>query len=254
MKMIHLKFHLKAWLLFLVSYVFFILIQLKAVYLVNAGFLPSDLSLKGISGSIWQGQVESAQWQEIELKKIGWHFNWTSLFTMKPSVTVHVDDKNALQGDITIGYHGDLLLSDGHLHAPLSFWLAKLPMSLPVGVSGDVQLSIDDIALSAVGCKRMSAIAEWQEANVQSPFGKLDLGAPKIQMKCQGQQFTFVAEQNSDVLSSQNELKVHLNGQYDVQSDITPKPALPPVLLDLLKSEAKPMGSGRFQLHDQGTF
>ena len=128
--------------LFCTSYLFFLLYQLPAAVVLSFVPLPKMVAIEGVTGTLWQGTLNTIRWQQIELAHVGWSFQWWSLLAGKPAVTLTVDDAQALHGNLTLAYRGDWFVSDTKLDASMPYWLAKTGQPIPVGVSGDLSVTI----------------------------------------------------------------------------------------------------------------
>jgi len=137
----------------------------------------SPLALRGLSGSLWSGHAAQS---EIDWQGQRWllgDFRWTlrplTLLTLSPCAEVSsLYRRQRVKGTLCLHADGTWSVSDAEITAPASV----LNIWSPAPLEGDVELTIDTLAFSALGVTQLQADISWREARIDSGQDWVALG------------------------------------------------------------------------------
>lgn len=161
----------------LLLYVFFLIMQMPAAWLVARLSADSELRLNQTSGSPWHGAVRQIIWRkgsdQIELGGLAWDWIPSELLHARLGLTFELGQTPAkLKGIFLLGSDGKHLKTvQGQLDATILGFVAR-PLSL-MQPQGKLALNIADLHL---GAKRIhgEAQVDWQNArsgSITAPLG-----------------------------------------------------------------------------------
>ncbi|MCG7496782.1 type II secretion system protein N [Vibrio sp. Of7-15] len=214
-----------------------------------------QLSLKGVSGTPWQGKAEQVSWQQHNAGQVSWELQLASLFTGKVEFKVRFgrgSDLN-LRGKGVIGYdmngpYGrDLLLS-----APADKLLGLAKMPVPVSAQGQLELTLAQYRFVAPWCQVADGELVWSGAQVISPLGNINPGPVIADVNCTDNQLSVQSKQNSEALSSEFEVGLTPNMRYSVSGWFKPGAEFPAGLNSQLKWLGNPDPKGQYKITQSG--
>ncbi|HHQ4636445.1 TPA: GspN family type II secretion system protein ExeN [Aeromonas veronii] len=244
--------------LFLAAYFVFLLATLPAALVARHLPLPANvanlLKLEGVSGTLWSGQIARLQYASESVNQLRWDLNGWSLLRFAPEVAIRFGDRNGLNGQGVVGWNGAAFGRDLTLNAPAPWLLSRVPMRLPIPltVSGQLQLKVEQFAQGNPWCDNLYGNLDWYNASADTPAGKLDLADPELKLTCLDSKLVAELKQGSDAVQTMGRLELQPNGQYLFQGTLKPGPALPPQMQQGLPFLGQPDSQGRFPLRYQG--
>ncbi len=214
----------KAILLFLLSYLFFLLVTLPASLVLTQLPLPQSISLMNIRGTLWQGEIGELHWQDLSLRQVHWNILFSRLWLGMPSVAVSIHDPDTLVANADIGWRGSWQINELALSIPATALQQQLPYPLPAQVEGTLHLNIGQLRFDTAQCLALAdAKAEWQSASLQTPAGELPLNSVHASLHCpRHDTLELNANQQSAALQSQLTLRLNSAGTYQLQTTLTP--------------------------------
>ncbi|ELM3616795.1 GspN family type II secretion system protein ExeN [Aeromonas sobria] len=243
---------------FLAAYLVFLLATLPAALVARYLPLPANianlLKLEGVSGTLWSGQAARLQYASESVSQLRWDLNGWSLLRLAPEVTVRFGDRNGLNGQGIVGWNGAAFGRDLTLNAPAPWLLSRVPMRLPIPitVTGQLQLKVDQFAQGNPWCDNLYGNLDWYNASADTPAGKLDLADPEVKLTCLDSKLVAELKQGSDAVQTMGRLELQPNGQYLFQGTLKPGPELPEQMQQGLPFLGQPDSQGRFPLRYQG--
>ncbi|PJG58866.1 type II secretion system protein N [Aeromonas cavernicola] len=244
--------------LFVVAYILFLLATLPAALVVRYLPLPAPLNtlltLEGVSGTIWRGQIARLQYASESISLLRWELNGWSLLRLAPEVSLRFGDRNSVNGQGVVGWQGALFGRDVTLNLPAAWLLSRVPMPLPFAltISGQLQLKVDQFAQGQPWCDNLYGNLDWYQASADTPAGKLDLADPALTLNCLDSKLVAELKQSSEMVQTIGRAELQPNGQYLFQGSLKPGPALPEQMKQGLPLLGQPDSQGRFPLRYQG--
>lgn len=212
----------------LAVYVVFLIIKLPAVQVLARLPLPEDIELKGVSGTIWNGQAQQLLVRGLPIEKLSWQLDFLPLLT--GTVHVYVDGGNIRQLDeISIkGYISlakDQLQADNlQLYLPTDWVIASLALPIAVNASGRFKLVLQELDYSN-HCQVLNGKGHWLKAEVQGNEQPIMLGTFDADLSCVNQEIVLtVNEPNRFGLSAVARIPADLtftvSGRFKPDSDL----------------------------------
>ncbi|GAK85570.1 general secretion pathway protein N [Vibrio ponticus] len=237
---------------FLVSAVVHLPIQAVLAYAP----LPKQLRIAGASGSLWQGQVQQLQWQRYNFGQVSWQLQPSQLLTGKVQASVRLGTGNPWQlrarGVVGYGLNGayaqDVIAS---LPATEVMKFAP-PLPVPLGISGQLELSIQSLEYSAPYCSSGKGKLVWNTDSIGTPLADLQVGPVVADLTCQDNAITVAGNQQSKQVNSEFSLELNANRQYSAQAWFSPQADMPTALSQQLQWLPKPDSQGRYQFTYRG--
>ncbi|NLS14478.1 type II secretion system protein N [Vibrio sp. SM6] len=224
--------------------------------------LPRALQIQGASGTVWQGQATSVRWQRYQLGALQWQFRPSELFSGAAVVQVRFGRGNQwqLSGKGLVGYS----LSDGafaqnvvaSLPAAQVLDQLKLPIPVPLSVTGNVDINIKQAIYGAPWCASGEGSLAWTGSAVNSQIGTvaLDLNLDQViaDVQCQNSQLTLEGRQSSNHVIAEFDAELTPQRQYSASAWFKPEAQFPAELANYLKFIGSPDGQGRYRFTQAG--
>jgi len=249
--------------IFFTSYIVFILATLPLPWLVNKVTLPNTIMLNGVSGTVWQGEIEqvvfthSANSSQIQQVKTALSF-W-SLFSLTPKVELVFGDALLAgpEGKLTLAVsQKQLSLTDVELFIPANDIAQQANLPLPVTAKGEIELHLTqvDFSLTEKKCQQANGEVNWARAGIIAMEQNIKVGKLKAKISCEeGDLVVKIAPKNDLGLSfsaylamkgSAQNKKLRVSGQ----GYLTPGTKFPVQLKSALPFLGNPDNKGRYRL------
>lgn len=223
-------------LLFIGFYLLALLVTLPAATVV--GFIPEQekITVTGVTGSIWQGKAQQVNIQNnYQLQELKWHFDWSALITLRLKIAIEFVNTNGSSGEGEVGlglsgFFAENLILDGN--APLI--LSYLSLPVPVNVTGDVSLVINNASQGSPYCEELDGYLVWREANILSNMGNVDLKSVDIDLTCVDGKINADLKQKSQQIESSINVLLSEGNAYHAKGSIKESPSLAPAIKDAL--------------------
>ncbi len=216
---------------------------------------PNPLQGEGISGTLWQGQIERLTWQKWIFTDIEWQ--WSPKSLLQGQWRYHVSLKSPsikAQGSGGIGWDWQGgFAQDWRVFANAEGIAAKIPTPMPMQAQGSVTLLVDDYRYGSPFCQRLVADGQWQNGELSLPLGDLFLNDIRADFSCQSGTLAGVFTQTSDSLESEWRGRLAPKGQYSWQGWMKPMPALSMSWRQALSWVGKRDNEGRYQVDLNGS-
>jgi general secretion pathway protein N len=176
---------------FLITYLGFLIATLPARVVVNQISLPRNISLSGITGTVWSTNVTQVFVDNVVINQVQAELRFWSLFTLTPSLTIQFGDS------FLAGPEGklDITLSQEKVEIDNLIVLVKanevaqqLALPLPMTAKGNVELSIihADIDLTNENqCSTTNGEITWFKAGVIALDQNVKLGELDGKISCE---------------------------------------------------------------------
>ncbi|MGL5600935.1 MAG: type II secretion system protein N [Silvania sp.] len=244
---------MKAWkmiLLVLLSYLFTLLIALPARVAVGGLPMPASLQLQGISGTLWEGQVQTIRWKTLQIGPVHWAWQGSALLTGEIAAQVELADPQGLDGRGTLGWNGEWNIRHARLHLPAR--VLPEPLGLTAELSGDIDARLAQLRFTPEGCIAAQGDLYWKAGRVVSIAGALTTGDTRLRLGCRNRQWRTDFTQRSEQVSSTGQFTLSGSREYRGKSEVAPGADFPPALMLLLTQSARQQANGTFTLDTSG--
>ena len=185
----------------LCAYVFFLVASLPASQVIYRLDLPEQLSIQGVSGTIWQGQASAVSYAGLPLRNVSWQLDilpllWGSFSAEVKAGNIRQVDEIAFDGNLQVSSER-LQLGEFQAYLPTDLILANLKLPFPVEAEGRFKLDIGQLDYATV-CQSLSGKGQWLNAKVAGLNGLIDLGNFDATLGCENNNVVVnVQEPNS---------------------------------------------------------
>ena len=219
---------------------------------------PPGLEITNPQGTLWKGRAANVQWQQQNLGKLNWDFQWSSLLMGKAEFDVGFGRGSDLnfKGQGFVGYG----LLDGpyaeklEVSMPVDKALQQAQLPLPVGASGRLTLKVNQATYAAPWCKSGDATLTLTQARVQSPVGELQLDEATANISCENSLLKASGSQNSSQVSAEFSGELTPEQAYSATAWFKPGAEFPQSMNEQLKWLGDPNSKGRYEFDYQGRF
>ncbi len=236
--------------LFLLTYLIFLLILAPANKIIPQFNLPKGVAIQQISGSIWSGKAEQVIVDQYAVNKVQWQINLGSLLMFNPSVDVTFGNRYAAgpQGQLTLSDISDQLkVSDIKINIDADEILPYLPLPIDMSAQGKVQLTSPEYVMGKPLCSTFSGNIVWQDALVSAMDEDIELGSFNAKLGCEnGAIAVDVNEENR--LGLEFTAYIANQGRMSGQGFITPGNDFPQQIKPVLNFIGKPDKQGRYRI------
>ncbi|ABG38773.1 type II secretion system protein N [Paraglaciecola sp. T6c] len=206
----------------LIIYVVFLIAKLPAVHVIAKVQLPPDITVSGVSGTIWNGQADTVTLQGLPIRDVKWQLAFWPLLT--GTAAIDVDAGNIREVD-DISVKGHVAISNGHVQGedvqvflPTRLVITSLPLPIPVNASGRFKISLQELDYTEQ-CQVLTGQGLWLKAKVQGTQQDIELGNFEANLKCENKEVVMtINEPNSFGLSAvahiPSDLAFRINGRF----------------------------------------
>ena len=244
------KQNIKWILLGLLAYVVFLIAKLPAIQLISRLQLPANISIEGVSGTIWQGQARQLTINTLPIDKVEWQLSFWPLLTGKARLDITAGNMRQAE---EVSFSGLLWLGKNSvaaqnfsLYLPSDLVIAQLPLPVAVNASGRFSLKLDELEYMQ-GCQTLSGTGQWLNAQVLGLQNPLTLGTFNAELSCiDNDVLISVKEPNSFGLTAKARIPNNLH--FAVEGRFKPDPSLPPEVQQAAQFFGKPDAEGYYPI------
>ena len=195
-------------------------------------FAPPDVTLSGISGSIWSGNATEGLAGGAYLRDISWRIKPAELLTAKLAfVTAAKPASGTMNADVAVGFGGDLALTNLTGSVPLDLVHDAFQQA---GISGDVSLEFSELALEnglPVAANGSVTVANFFAPDLSAGV----LGDYRASFQSSGGSVNGSVEDLSGVLEIDGTITINPDRSYSLVGDVAARPGAPPSIEQQLR-------------------
>lgn len=201
-------------------------------------WMPANtIKIKHVTGSLWKGQANQVVVDpKLTLQSVKWDVQFMGLLGLALDADVSFDNGDEVmsgEGTVSYGLSGPSA-SNVMLSITSEEALKFLPMSLPVKISGDFSAEIKIIEQGKPYCEQLEGVVVWNNANVYSDLGNVDLGSPSVDLRCDEGGISALVTQKSKQLSTTLDINLSDGGAYQLNGEVKGTDQLAPTIAQSL--------------------
>ena len=212
-------------------------------------FAPAELSLSGISGSVWSGRAREGDANGIYLRDLQWHIRPLDFMTLKLGFAVSTMLASGfIEANIAIGATGSIVARDISASVPLRTLQTSLGMP---GLQGSLSAQFDVFKLEA----GLPVIADGvlEVSNLIAPLiDRNSVGGYKAEFVTQETEIFASVEDTDGVVDLAGSLRVSEDGSYLFIAQIGVKPETPANLRQQMQFLGSVNDRGQHELRIEG--
>lgn len=216
------------------------------------------LQFAGVSGSLWQGQVQRLTTPQAVINDLNWTFAPKKLLSGYVAANLEAEVK-------TVQVRGECGISpfNQNLHcAPLRAEMdaANLSQLMPAGrrlpakLAGNIRANLDDITWDQQQIPVANGRFLWDEGKIDTPI-KLELGgryAADIEGDKNGNALNIKLKSEDTTVVLDGDVTVKPAGRFDYEVFVKPSGTADPSIGAALELIGAPQNNGRIQFKDKG--
>jgi general secretion pathway protein N len=238
---------------FLMTYLAFLVATLPAIVLLNQISLPKNISLSGVSGSVWQTKIDQIVIGEVVVNNIQTELSFWSLFTLSPTLPITFGDSflPGPEGEL------DITLSQEKVEIEnLSVFLKangiaqQLTLPLPVTAKGNVEITLHHAVIDIKDnnkCIAADGLVTWNKAGVIALEENIQLGSFNGKIACEDGALALLLSPNN-ALGLTFDAYVRQGGRISGNGFLKPGAKFPKVLNSALAFLGRKDSQGRYRL------
>ncbi|MCW2485987.1 type II secretion system protein N [Candidatus Symbiopectobacterium sp. NZEC127] len=234
-------------LLLMLGYLFFLALDAPARLLTR--WLPPDLAVNGVSGTVWHGQVDVVRWRGSNVGAVSWDVTFSDLM---PALALTFDSPDGPSGKGVIRGWQQAQLFQWQVSVPAAYVVHKLPLIVPVSAQGNVQLRLQQAVIDPRGCQSLSATLNWQDAALGTPLGTVALAQPQVQLNCHEGRLEMALRQQSPHVQITGKGSLAASGEYQFDGRLASGDAMPQAIGRILSTQGNADAQGGRLLRFQG--
>ena len=241
---------------FFFGFIFFALLKTPAVVALNIAnpYLPKDLQLGKVTGSIWQGRIMQLRFQDEQINNLNWDISGWALFTGQLKGNIKFGDPRQAselsgRGDFSYGlFDQSIALTDTTLRLSVERVMQRLQLPLPINAKGRVIVELGKYNSGAPYCETLTGEIASSNIDVQGLSGWFSIGPLSGKLSCKsGDVAVLVDPENRLGLAADATLKANMD--FKVAGFIKPEASLPKEVHDAVKFLGRADGDGRYPLN-----
>ena len=213
-------------------------------------FAPPDLSLSGISGSIWSGSAAEGLAGGAYIRDITWRLRPADLLTGKLAFsTTSRPASGSMETDVAVGIDGSLTLSNLEGSVPLDL---VHPAFQRAGISGDLSMQFEKLVLR--NGLPVDVSGNVTVKNMYAPaLSAGTLGDYRAQLVTNEGAVSGTVEDLSGVLDVIGTIAISPDRSYSLVGDVAAQPGAPPSIEQQLRflGSADDRGFRQFRFEGQ---
>ncbi|MGF1803900.1 type II secretion system protein N [Aliivibrio sifiae] len=250
------KFKLLIATVFSTFFTFSALLHIPIQWVVEQAPKVRGLSLTGLSGTPWKGQVDSLSWQRVNYGQVQWQIDPFAILKGHAVFSVRFGRGSELElrGKGVVGYSVSMgaYAENMVVSFPVSNVMNRLPMALPVSLQGQAEISIKFFQQGKPWCKQASGEVVWSGGKIISPLGNIDPKTAIAEVTCVDNKVTLISKQSSEDVASQFNVVLNSNRSYQVNGWFKPEEYFPSSLRSQLKWLGNPDSKGQYKVTYSG--
>lgn len=213
----------------LVVYFIFLIVNLPAVHILSKIQLAKGISVSGISGTIWNGNVQRAQAKGFPISDVNWTLSFFPLLLGEISTDIkagNIRDVGQISVNGQVSFKGQHLKAENILaYVPTNLVISLLPLPIPIEADGRFKVELNEVDYKA-GCQIFTGKGRWLNANFTGVNGVIELGDFDADLSCQeGSVVLNVKQPNSFGLTAK--ATVPSNMKFKITGRFKPEARLP---------------------------
>ncbi|MEW9797736.1 type II secretion system protein N [Alteromonas sp. CYL-A6] len=238
----------------ILAFVIFLIAYLPASQVLGRLSLPKNVSVSGISGTLWEGKARLIVANGLPIENLRWSLNPLSLLAGRISAELNAGelrnpDAIAFKGPVSVSlFNPDHIASeDLVLYLPADRVLANVPLPLPVNAGGRFRVRLDELAFGPA-CDTLRGTGDWLNATVAGTQGPIDFGSYTATLRCEGDSIGIRVNGNNLLGLSMDAVVSADFKTIDVTGQFKPDDSLPEEVHQAARFFGQPGADGYFPI------
>ncbi len=241
-------------------FLFFVVYLAPANKLFSLAELPRDIKIYDVRGSLWNGEIGTADISNVRINNISWKLNFFTLFFSR-GVSFTVNDNSLVTGNFDVDIFSlskGSKLNNIELKGDAKNIIEIFYKNFPVDIVGGLETQIQELSFTKNGSlEKVNGKVFLKRGELTTGFlpdVAVDLG--KVELTANGNEKNLMLniEQDSEMLHFSGKMTITDMKSYTISGNLKPKGALPEKLGILLSTIGAPDAKGNIPVEYQGQF
>ncbi|MCU8017572.1 type II secretion system protein N [Shewanella sp. SM72] len=235
-------------------YLIFLVVLFPAKIAIALAPLPANISVSGVSGSIWSGSIETLSMPQRQVEQVRWDLSPWALFLGKVKVDFQVGSRAtpvSAKGLISWSM-GGLSAQGLRFEAPDSFLLGNAKLPFKTEITGEVSLLVETLEQGKPWCEQLSGKLFLNQTNVKNQFGNYPLGNIELGLSCVEGKAQLATDETKNQLGIVGTLQLDEGNMVKVEAKIKETAEQPEDMRESLNILGKRGADGYFPVVYQG--
>jgi len=239
--------------IFLVTYLGFLIATLPTTVVLNQVSLPKTIHISGVSGSVWHTTIDQAVIGETSIQQLNSDLSFWSLFTLAPKLAITFGDPLIAgpEGKLELALSSDKAeINDLQVLVKANEIAQQLTLPLPISAQGDVELTINNAQIDLTKnnqCIAAKGTANWSKAGIVALEQNIKLGQLNANIECEDGALSLILSPKNDLGLTFNAY-VRQGGSISGNGYLKPGAKFPKALNDALPFLGRKDSKGRYRL------
>lgn len=239
--------------IFLITYIGFLIATLPTTFVLNQLSLPKNITVSGVSGSIWHTSIAQVNVEGSSVNKVEAELSFWSLFTLTPNLSITFGDSFIAgpEGELELVLTTDKAeINDLKLLVKANEIAQQLPLPLPMSAQGNVELTLvnAEIDLNKNNqCIAAKGTASWSKAGVVALEQNIKLGNLTADISCENGALAVIISPKNNLGLTFNAY-VRQGGKVSGNGFLKPGAKFPQALNNALPFLGRKDSKGRYRL------
>lgn len=239
----------------LLIYLFFIFAIFPARVALSFMPIPEHILLSNVSGSIWQGNIETLQIDDRKLEHVRWDLSFFPLLLGKLAIDFHIGNRASevsAKGKVDLSSSG-IAFTDFRFDAPSHFILGRTQLPFRTAVEGNIDVIIPKFIQGKPWCEQLMGKVFVGNLQVNNQFGQYPLGNIELALACDKGNIQVEAKENGNKLGVKGTAELEANNIFNVNAKIKKTSTQPADLTQALTFLGKADRNGYYSITYKGT-
>jgi len=235
-------------------YLVFLVALFPANIALSLAPLSANMSVSGVSGSIWSGSIESLNLQQRQLEQVRWELSPWALLLGKVSIDVQVGSRAtpvSAKGVVTWSM-GGISAQGLRFEAPDSFLIGNAKLPFRTEIQGEVSLLVETLEQGKPWCEQLTGKLFLNQTNVKNQFGDYPLGNIELGLSCVDGKAQLATDEAKNQLGIVGTLQLDEGNMLKVAAKIKETAEQPEDMRNSLSMLGKRASDGYFPVVYQG--
>jgi len=225
-----------------------LIINLPVGYLMVYAKVPDQVKISQLSGTLFEGQVETLIVNQVVIQDLEYEFNSSCLMTLELCYQFNFTDSSGQIRYASVA--GSVELAQLDIELSMSN-LTGMSDQLLIKPSGSLYLSSDKLKYSNGQLADIDAVLVWKNAGIVG--ADIDLGDYQLGISKQNQQYQIVLSDLQAILKIDGKGELKSNGSYSMNINIDTKSGLDPNIKNVLELIATKKGLRQYNVRRSGS-
>lgn len=239
--------------IFLIAYIGFLIATLPTTLVLNQFSLPNKIQVLGVTGSIWNTNINQVSIEETSIQKVNVKLGVWSIFTLTPKLAITFGDSFVAgpEGELELVLSSEKAeINNLKLFVKANEVAQQLTLPLPMSAQGDVELTLLNAGIDLTKnnqCIAAQGDIVWAKAGVIAFERNIKLGNFNADIDCENGALALILSPKNDLGLTFNAY-VRQGGQISGNGFLEPGTKFPQALNDALPFLGRKDSQGRYRL------